>query len=142
PTTAVYHWLALMKSIGLLLTFVLLVHAQCGASCLAAGRSDTRSKMKTEIPAEQPSCHQHHPGPAAVPSEHPASSHQDKGGPCSEAQTLEFKSEISKCILHSSPLEFNEACLPETLSVRTDWHARPDIWRPPDATRFAPILRI
>jgi hypothetical protein len=113
-----------MKSVGLILVFVLLAHAQCGASCIAV-----------ETHVVQPSCHQHN---QASPSQN-----HYKEGPCGQTQVIESKAATSKCILQWSPAGFIVPCfsLPSG-DVSDGLELNVTVRGGPDIPGLAPVLRI
>lgn len=79
-----------MKSIVVLLTFSLVLHLQCGGSCLADS-----AEVKADQTTSEPPCHQHAESSSKrsqVPSHAPA---HDDSSPCSQGQVTEFKSSVA-----------------------------------------------
>ncbi|HEY2384340.1 MAG TPA: hypothetical protein VGK48_24455 [Terriglobia bacterium] len=77
-----------MKKVVVLLTLSLVVHLQCGGSCLAGSAAATAAVNET---TSEPPCHQHAESPSKHredPSHAPAHANNS---PCSQGQGIEAK---------------------------------------------------
>jgi hypothetical protein len=76
-----------MKSVVLLLTFSLVLHLECGGSCLV---DPANAKAAVDQTTSEPPCHQHAEGrsQSQIPSNTPA---HDGTSPCSQGQVIESK---------------------------------------------------
>src|SRR5262249_5182290 len=82
---------AAMKTLPTMLILLLLLHLQCGGSCLAESL-DRATQGATDA---QPPCHQH----GQTPTNKPQQSSHHVEGTCAQAPVIEAKLDIGKAVL-------------------------------------------
>ena len=95
------------RFLGVFLAFVLLVHLQCGGSCLIQLLG---AKAQTAAPAAEPPCHQH----GQMPSKGGQPSHETNS-PCSQDVLIQSKTLVKKIVLNVAVLS-----QPAIVSLRSD----------------------
>lgn len=125
-----------MKSIcSILIALVMLMHLQCGASCLSESLGSTA--QATPVSTE-PACHQR----ANFPSNSSHAPHETNT-PCSQGPVVEAKIMLSgKWVQHliavlppAAPI----LSLDQSTNLTFSTHHPPDVWSPPISL---PVLRI
>ena len=114
----------------------LLMHLQCGSSCLAESLG---SRQQTTPISTEPPCHQH----SQAPSNDPVPKHETNTpctqGPAAEAKSLLCRKNVHLHVAALLPLAAPVLTLEPAIEANFRWHNPPDESSPPKAVS---VLRI